>query len=423
MKQRSSVLTRTSAVNVTASLVMVDARGVGRSRAILPVRGEARSDMASVFVVQDGGQVVPMKRASFAAEDQFQKLLAEHPDLLAGDQIDPASPRRWMLLARELAVPSEGGGFARWFVDHLFVDQDAVPTIVEVKRQSNPELRREVVGQLLEYAANATSNWRVDELRQKFQEANEDADTAISDRLGYSGDVNEFWQTLKTNLQAGRVRLLFVSDYIPPELRLIVEFLNQQMDPAEVLALELRQFEGAGMKTIVPLVYGQTQEAQQKKKPGAAKVWTEEEVSARIQEKLGDDFYRVAREIVAWFRQMGAEVSPGGGARGSFRFGIKVGERKFTAFTLWVWESGYIEVAFHNMRNSCFKDANKRTELLAKLNKIEGLGLPADAIDKFPSVPLKLLLSEANRTRFFEAAGWFLKEVVATHGWVGRQAD
>jgi hypothetical protein len=59
--------------------------------------------------------------------------------------------------------------------------------------------------------------------------------------------------------------MLFVADRIPAELRRIVEFLNEQMDPAEVLALELRQFQGEGLRTIVPMLYGQTEGAQQKK--------------------------------------------------------------------------------------------------------------------------------------------------------------
>jgi hypothetical protein len=90
--------------------------------------------------------------------------------------------------------------------------------------------------------------------------------------LREDGDAEAFWQSVKTNLQAGRIRMLFVADRIPPELRRVVEFLNRQMDPAEVLALELRQFQGEGLKTIVPVVYGQTEEAQQKKVVGAAGV-------------------------------------------------------------------------------------------------------------------------------------------------------
>jgi hypothetical protein len=64
--------------------------------------------------------------------------------------------------------------------------------------------------------------------------------------------------------------MLFVADRIPPELKRIVEFLNQQMDPAEMLALELRQFAGEGLKTIVPMVYGETEEARKKKGVGSS---------------------------------------------------------------------------------------------------------------------------------------------------------
>lgn len=43
----------------------------------------------------------------------------------------------------------------------MLVDQDAVPTLVEVKRGSNPEIRRTIVGQMLEYAAHAAQRRRI----------------------------------------------------------------------------------------------------------------------------------------------------------------------------------------------------------------------------------------------------------------------
>ena len=48
----------------------------------------------------------------------------------------------------------------------------------------------------------------------------------------------------------------------------MVEFLNEQMDPAEVLALEVRQYVGKDLRTLVPRVIGQTSEAEQRKRPG-----------------------------------------------------------------------------------------------------------------------------------------------------------
>lgn len=114
-------------------------------------------------------QLVRLEERAYDSEDLLQALLAEHPDLLAGEQIDGASPRRWLLVEREAALPSEEGGAGRWSVDHLFLDQDAIPTIIEVKRSTDTRIRREVVGQMLDYAANAVVYWPVEALRARFE--------------------------------------------------------------------------------------------------------------------------------------------------------------------------------------------------------------------------------------------------------------
>lgn len=94
-----------------------------------------------IFLIRDDGRLVEMREREYDSEDVLQHLLATHPNLLAGDQIDPAAPRRWLAIAHESAVPSELGGGGRWAVDNLFLDHDAVPTLVEVKRCSDTRLR------------------------------------------------------------------------------------------------------------------------------------------------------------------------------------------------------------------------------------------------------------------------------------------
>lgn len=69
---------------------------------------------------------------------------------------------------------------------------------------------------------------------------------------------DEFWATVEERLEAGRMRLLFVADRIPVELRAIVEFLNRQMRQAEVYAVELTQYRGSGdHRVLVPRVHGE----------------------------------------------------------------------------------------------------------------------------------------------------------------------
>ena len=204
-----------------------------------------------------------MAEKQFDREDTLQKLLADHPELLSGEQMNPDKPRRWVLINREQGIADTEGGNSRWAVDHLLIDQDAIPTLVEVKRSSNSEIRRTIVGQMLDYAAHATRTWNVGAIRQSFEESVEDPDVALTDLLREEEpDPDEFWQRVETNLRAARLRLLFVADGIPDELTRVVEFLNEQMPGIEVLAVEIKQFRGATGQTLVPRVIGRTSAAQ-----------------------------------------------------------------------------------------------------------------------------------------------------------------
>jgi hypothetical protein len=227
----------------------------------------------------------------------LQALLAKYPALLAGDQLG-GSPKRWLLVGREASLPGELGGGGRWSVDHLFIDQDAVPTIVEVKRSSDTRIRREVVGQMLDYPANAVVYWPVERLRAGFeaacQLAGEDPSALIAARLGVDAGADNFWAATETNLQAGKVRLVFVADEIPPELRRIIEFLNEQMNPAEVIGIEIRQYAGSGLRTLVPQVVGQTAEAQaRKRRPASSQSWDWSAYEA----ELAPESFSVARGL------------------------------------------------------------------------------------------------------------------------------
>jgi len=107
-----------------------------------------------IYLLKEEGTLEPLEEEAYASEDLLQTLLEKYPDLLAGDQIDQSEPRRWLLISREMGIPEEENGRDRWSLDHLFLDQDGVPTLVEVKRSSDSRIRREVVGQMLDYKTN-----------------------------------------------------------------------------------------------------------------------------------------------------------------------------------------------------------------------------------------------------------------------------
>lgn len=205
-----------------------------------------------IYVRNAAGGLEPLMEERFNTEDDLQALLAKHPELLDGEQVRPGDPRRWILITREQGIAD------RWSLDHLVIDQDATPTLVEVKRGANSEVRRTVVGQMLDYATHAPKVWTVDELRRTFEER-DDHEERLADLLQNSDeepDADEFWERVATNLVAKRLRLLFVADAIPDELAAVVKFMNEQMPTIEVLAVEIKQFRGETLQTLVPRVIG-----------------------------------------------------------------------------------------------------------------------------------------------------------------------
>lgn len=217
----------------------------------------------SIYIRGEGGSIDPLEEEPFSTEQDIQDLIADHPDLLGGEQISPDNPRRWALIATEKGIAETSDTGIRWAVDHLFVDQDAVPTLVEVKRGSSLDVRR-TVGQMLEYAAHAAQTWSAEELRGAFEESagkrGLDPDEVLGELLRADGepDAGRFWEAAAANLAASRLRLLFASDAIPDSLERVVEFLNAQMPHIEVLAVEIKQFRGESTQTLVPRVLGRT---------------------------------------------------------------------------------------------------------------------------------------------------------------------
>jgi hypothetical protein len=317
-----------------------------------------------VFVLNDSQGLVALTPSEFVSEDDFQQLLEQHPALLSGTQDDTGTSRRWLLIKREKSIAVEDDGSGRWSVDHLFVDQDGIPTLVEVKRQSDTRLRREVVGQMLDYAANAVVYWPVEQLRAEFEQGcaaiGADPEQEIRDRLALDGDAETLWQRVKTNLQAGRIRMLFVADRIPAELRRIVEFLNEQMDPAEVLALELRQFQGEGLRTIVPMLYGQTEKAQQKNTSRTARQWDETSLLAEIESRHGAEAQRVTQQIIDWIRKKTDQVWYGRGIKDG-SVGSTVSVNGSQSYPIAVYSLyGQIEIRFQYMRKPFDDPLNER---------------------------------------------------------------
>jgi hypothetical protein len=284
--------------------------------------------------IKQGSTLIEMTEQPYDAEDVLQQLLEDHPHLLVGDA-DGERRKRWLLVKREIGVADDPEAGSRWSVDHLFLDEDGVPTLVETKRSSDTRIRREVVGQMLDYAANASSYWAINRIRDSYEatrrETGRDPDEDLAAHLGPDGDPEHFWEEVATNLHAGRIRLVFVADVIPRELRRIVEFLNERMTPTDVLAIEVRQYlaPGSDMITLVPRLIGQTEAARDVKRAASGRSrtkWAERDVIEGLRTSAPGEPAERMIALYEFVRDHGARMSWGTGVMPSVTMWL--GERE-----------------------------------------------------------------------------------------------
>ena len=366
-----------------------------------------------MFVLNDG-KLVAMKQKEFDKETDFQTLLEHHPALLSGELIDPENARLWLLVAREMTIASEENGPGWWSVDHLFLDQDGIPTIVEVKRISDTRLRREVIAQILDYAANGLARWKANDLKSKFEseceKKNQQPMDIFAEAFGPELEYEAFWALVKTNLEAKRIRMLLVADIIPREVKAVVEFLNAQMDPAELLALELKQYTGDnGLRTIVPAIFGQTETARSTKGATSGQNWTEDSVLAELESRHGAAIGNVARKIVDWLHLHKAMINCGRGkADGSINAAFYSQGQKVHPLTIYTVGRLYVNAGY--CMSGAFAEPAKRLEWLNKMNAIDGIQL-ALKDDKFPPIALDKLAVGNRLDHFLAVMDWFRGEL------------
>ena len=350
--------------------------------------------MSQVYVVGDDGRTVAMERIQCKNEDaELQQLLENNHDLLPGDQINPEDPRRWLLVRREMPVEDPSSGDSRWSIDFLFADQSGTPTFVECKRFLDTRSRREVVAQMLEYAANGHYYWTTDLLRRYASESAEkrgmDLEEAVrSVTADETGSVDDFLESMVNNLREGQVRLVFFLEEAPHELRSIVDFLNKQMERSEVLIVEAKQYRIDGVRVVAPSLFGYTEEARRVKRTvtltqGNRKTWTERAFFDDARSRLDDKEFNALETLTRFLKSHSSELKLGKGRKaGSMSFSLPGFESKST---LSVYSDGSLTLPFGGLNGGPAIEGF-RDELAEVASTHLQLTVPEDYRNRYPSV-------------------------------------
>lgn len=192
------------------------------------------------IIISNGSKPVILKSQPFDNEDQLQKVVADNPALLCFNEDAPLA-----LVTREFTLPGAG------YLDILMVDSDGLPIPVECKLARNPQSRREVIGQIVDYVSILTS-LTVDELDNAVQGKLEEALRTFDSDKADPREFDRRWQQVGTSLRAGQARYVIVIDEVPPDLERIVRFLVQRSE-LDIRLVQIQRFpDPAGHDLYVP---------------------------------------------------------------------------------------------------------------------------------------------------------------------------
>jgi hypothetical protein len=163
-------------------------------------------------VAQQGGDAV--------SEAYIQALVHERPACLPIAEIDAmfSGP---VPICTELNTPAGP-------IDNFMVTPSGLPVLVECKLWRNPEARREVVSQILDYAKEL-SRWSSSDVQREVSHRLKRAGNPLLDMVrAVDPEVNErqFNDALTANLRRGRFLLLIVGDGIREGVEAIAEYLQ-----------------------------------------------------------------------------------------------------------------------------------------------------------------------------------------------------
>jgi hypothetical protein len=309
--------------------------------------------MPRLVLLQDH-QVAPLAEKPFLDEAALQRLLEEHPELIALDDVDPASSPL-VPIGREVSLAGQS-------LDLLFLEASGRLTAVETKLWRNSEIRRTVVGQILEYAAHLMT-WTVEDVER--QAARYLADSRTPDRFrgqplgaalaSVSGTPtnseeageNALQAKIAEKLAARDTCLIIAVDRIVDSLRNTVAFVDSASQ-FRMFLLEVQEYVAAdGMRMASIGFHGAT-----RPRPGTTSgprtTWDETRFRERLQSDSDPQSAAVVQDLYSFAQDEADSIIWGTGINvGSAAFGLRRSGSRFAVFG--VTTKGEVWVSMYNL--------------------------------------------------------------------------
>lgn len=329
------------------------------------------------------------------AESDLQKLLLESPSLVTIDDIrEGVSPL--VFAVSEFGLPHAG------FTDVLAFSSQGDVAIIECKLAANQEIKRKVIGQILEYAAYL---WQMsyEQIDKKIQELKGKSLTElVAESIAGDWDAELFRDGVRKSLESGSFILVIVVDRINEELRRIIRYLNECSKSAFSLhALEMNRFRTGKTEVLVPHLYG----ASMKPPPGRQRgQWTEEEFFKDLKEKNEAYVVGIVENLYKWSTDTADRVWLGTGKEtGSFTFHYLKDGKTVSVFS--IHTNGRLTLNYGWLVKQQPRDTLQRFH--QRIHEIPSLRqIPNDFLGKWPSVRVEALKDPENLKKFKQSVLW-----------------
>ena len=262
------------------------------------------------------------------AEAELQAMLVQSPYLIAIDEIRDGAPPL-VLAVSEFGLPGSGR------TDVLAFSADGDIAIVECKLAANPESKRKVIGQILEYAAYLWGS-TYEEVDNRIQRVrNENLAGLVETAVAGEWEEEGFRSGVQRALEAGAFSLIVVVDEINEELRRTIRYINDCSQSVFSLhAMEMQRFQLEGFEILVPHVFGAS--AQAPGKESQQKRWTEERFFNVLSGSVEPGTVAIVRDLYDWSQETADRIWFGHGAeRGSITFHYLPQGRTVSVFTVY----------------------------------------------------------------------------------------
>jgi len=334
------------------------------------------------------------------AESDLQKLLIESPSLVTIDEIrQGVSPL--VLALSEFGLPGSGA------TDVLAFSSQGDVAIIECKLATNPEIKRKVIGQILEYAAYM---WQMnyEQIDNKIQKLKGKSLTElVAESIAGDWDAEAFRNGVQQSLESGSFVLVIVVDEINEELRRIIRYVNECSQSAFSLhALEMNRFQTNKIEVLVPHLYGASMKPSTSRQRGQ---WSAEEFFTDLEEKNAAGIVDFVEDLYKWTVETADRVWFGTGKKtGSFTFHYLKESKTVSVFS--IYTSGRLTLNYGWLVNQLPRDTletfHKKIQEIPSLREI-----PSDFDNKWPSVKVEAIGDLENLKKFKQAVLWLQTQV------------